>query len=134
MHGPRVEAHDKVTGRAKYTVDIKHPGQLEGVILRSAHAHARVLALDLSAARQKTGVKAVVSLLGRDRMVRFAGQEIAALAAGERRTAVEALAAIVVRYEPMADRNSPGDGRRPCARARQAGRASMGQTFKPLNR
>jgi xanthine dehydrogenase YagR molybdenum-binding subunit len=101
-HGPRVEAHDKVTGRAKYTVDIKHPGQLEGVILRSAYAHARVVELDLSAARQCAGVKAVVSLLGRDRMVRFPGQEIAALAAVDRRTAVEALAAIVVRYEPMA--------------------------------
>jgi xanthine dehydrogenase YagR molybdenum-binding subunit len=100
--GSRVEAHDKVTGRAKYTVDIKHPGQLEGVILRSAYAHARVIDLDLSAARQCTGVKAVVSLLGRDRMVRFAGQEIAALAAIDRQSAVEALAAIVVRYEPLA--------------------------------
>jgi xanthine dehydrogenase YagR molybdenum-binding subunit len=100
--GPRVEAHEKVTGRAKYTVDIKYPGQLEGVILRSAYAHARVVELDLNAARQHAGVKAVVSLLGRDRMVRFAGQEIAALAAIDRRTALEALAAIVVRYEPMA--------------------------------
>ena len=32
---PRVEARDKVTGTAKYTVDIRHDGQLEGVILRS---------------------------------------------------------------------------------------------------
>ena len=34
---PRVEARDKVTGAAKYTVDIRHDGQLEGVILRSQH-------------------------------------------------------------------------------------------------
>lgn len=99
--GARVDAHDKVTGRAKYTVDIKHPGQLEGAILRSAYAHARVLDLDLSAAQQAPGVKAAVSLLGPDRIVRFAGQEIAALAATDRRSAVAALAAITVRYQPL---------------------------------
>ncbi len=41
---PRIEARDKVTGLAKYTVDIRHDGQLEGVILRSqarACAHRR---------------------------------------------------------------------------------------------
>ena len=38
---PRVEARDKVTGAAKYTVDIRHDGQLEGVILRSQIAHAQ---------------------------------------------------------------------------------------------
>src|SRR5215471_14662284 len=37
--GPRVEAVEKVTGRAKYTVDIALEGQLEGVVLRSPHAH-----------------------------------------------------------------------------------------------
>src|SRR6202011_4842846 len=39
---PRVEARAKVTGSARYTVDIRHDGQLEGVILRSEHAHARI--------------------------------------------------------------------------------------------
>lgn len=102
MRVPRVEAADKVTGRAKYTVDIKHPGQLEGAILRSPHAHARVLALDLNPARHCPGVRAAVSLLGRDRIVRFAGQEVAAIAAIDRRAAKAALEAIVVRYEPMA--------------------------------
>ena len=43
-----MEAADKVTGRAKYTVDIAHEGQLEGRILRSIHAHAKLTALDLS--------------------------------------------------------------------------------------
>ena len=40
--GPRMEAADKVTGRAKYTVDIAHEGRLEGRILRSIHAHAKL--------------------------------------------------------------------------------------------
>ena len=39
---PRIEAREKVTGLAKYTVDIRHDGQLEGVILRSHLAHARI--------------------------------------------------------------------------------------------
>ena len=48
---PRMEARDKVTGSAKYTVDIQHDGQLEGVILRSQFAHARISELDLDPAR-----------------------------------------------------------------------------------
>lgn len=99
--GPRREARDKVTGRAKYTVDVKHPGQLEGVILRSGEPHARVHDLDLRAARALPGVAAVVSLLGSDKTVRFAGQEIAAVAAKDRTTAKAALAAITLRYEKL---------------------------------
>src|SRR6478672_3773075 len=41
----RIEARDKVTGAARYTVDIRHDGQLEGVILRSPAAHAKITAL-----------------------------------------------------------------------------------------
>jgi xanthine dehydrogenase YagR molybdenum-binding subunit len=98
---PRREAGEKVTGRAKYTVDIKHPGQLEGAILRSPHAHARVLELELGAARALPGVAACVSLLGPDKTLRYAGQEIAAVAASDGKTARAALAAIEVRYEPL---------------------------------
>ena len=52
---PRIEARDKVTGSAKYTVDIHHDGQLEGVILRSPLAHARITELDLAPARAIAG-------------------------------------------------------------------------------
>src|SRR6516165_3205327 len=97
--GPRVEAVEKVTGRAKYTVDIALEGQLEGVVLRSPHAHARVVALDLTAVRKLPGVAAAISLLGPDQTVRFAGQEIAAVAAINWKTARAALNTMVVRYE-----------------------------------
>ena len=97
--GPRVEAADKVTGRAKYTVDIALEGQLEGAVLRSPHPHARVVALDLVAVRKLPGVAAAISLLGPDRTVRFAGQEIAAVAATNLKIARAALDDIVVRYE-----------------------------------
>jgi xanthine dehydrogenase YagR molybdenum-binding subunit len=97
--GPRVEAEEKVTGRAKYTVDIALAGQREGAILRSPHAHARVLALDLDTVRKRPGVAAAVALIGPDRIVRFAGQPIAAVAAVDLKTARAALEAIAVRYE-----------------------------------
>ena len=91
---PRMEARDKVTGSAKYTVDIHHDGQLEGVILRSPFAHARIGELDLAAARAMPGVSAAISLLGDDRIVRYVGEPIAAVAARDRKTALAAIAAI----------------------------------------
>jgi xanthine dehydrogenase YagR molybdenum-binding subunit len=98
---PRVEAHAKVTGSAKYTVDIRHDGQLEGVILRSQLAHARISEIDLAPARAISGVGAVISLLGDDRMVRFVGQPIAAVAAKDRKTALAAIAAINITSERL---------------------------------
>ncbi|OKO76987.1 molybdopterin-dependent oxidoreductase [Bradyrhizobium sp. NAS96.2] len=97
---PRIEARDKVTGAAKYTVDINHDGQLEGLILRSREAHARITALDLAPARALAGV-AAVSLLGDDRIVRFVGEPIAAVAASDRKSALAALAAIKLAYEKL---------------------------------
>ncbi|MEN3287255.1 MAG: xanthine dehydrogenase YagR molybdenum-binding subunit, partial [Bradyrhizobium sp.] len=91
---PRVEARDKVTGVARYTVDIRHDGQLEGIILRAPVAHARIANLDLSPARAIAGVGAVISLLADDEVVRFVGAPIAAVAARDRRTALQAIAAI----------------------------------------
>lgn len=98
---PRVEARAKVTGAAKYTVDIRHDRQQEGVILRSQLAHARITELDLAPARAMAGVSAVVSLLGDDRTVRFVGDPIAAVAAKDRKTALAAIAAIRLTSERL---------------------------------
>jgi xanthine dehydrogenase YagR molybdenum-binding subunit len=98
---PRVEARQKVTGLAKYTVDIRHDGQLEGVILRSHVAHAHIAGLDLAPALAIPGVAAAISLLGDDRMVRYVGQPIAAVAARDRKTAVEAITAIRITSERL---------------------------------
>lgn len=98
---PRVEALEKVTGQARYTVDVQQPGQLEGRILRSPHAHARVGRIDGTAALALPGVRAVVELLGDERVVRYVGQEVAAVAAVDRRTAAAALELIAVEYEPL---------------------------------
>src|SRR5258706_12302257 len=98
---PRVEAREKVTGAAKYTVDVRHDGQVEGVILRSHVAHARITELDLAPARAMSGVSAAISLLGDDRTVRYVGEPVAAVAAKDRKTAVEAIAAIRIRNERL---------------------------------
>ena len=55
----RVDALDKVTGRAKYTADLKLPGMLYAAFLRSPHAHARIIRIDTSKAEVLPGVKAV---------------------------------------------------------------------------
>ena len=96
---PRVEARQKVTGEAVYTVDIRHEGQLDGVVLRSPHARARIVAIDLEPARAIPGVAAAVTVADDDRMVHFVGEAVAAVAAVDRNTALVALAAIKVDYE-----------------------------------
>jgi xanthine dehydrogenase YagR molybdenum-binding subunit len=98
---PRVEARQKATGAAVYTVDVRHEGQLEGLVLRSPHPHARIVSVDLDPARAIPGVAAAVSLLDDDRMVQFVGQPIAAVAAVDRKSALAALSAIKVDYETL---------------------------------
>ena len=57
----RPDGVDKVTGRARYGADINLPGQLYGRVVRSPHAHARVLAIRTDKAEALKGVKAVVT-------------------------------------------------------------------------
>lgn len=57
----RPDGADKVTGRANFGADLRLPGMLVGRIKRSPHAHARILGIDVSAARALPGVKAVVT-------------------------------------------------------------------------
>src|SRR2546427_12083548 len=57
----RPDGVDKVTGRARFGADFNLPGQLVGRVLRSAHAHARIVSIDTSKAERLPGVKAVVT-------------------------------------------------------------------------
>ncbi|SNT29433.1 xanthine dehydrogenase YagR molybdenum-binding subunit [Streptosporangium subroseum] len=90
----RVEAMDKVTGRARYTTDVRLDGQLEGVIVRSTRAHARVTAVKVDAAH-------VIDLLPPDRIVRYAGQPVAAVAAPTRREALAIAEGAEIGYDPI---------------------------------
>lgn len=100
-HMTRTDGRDKVTGRAKYTYDINLPGLLHGDIVRSPHAKARIVAIDLEPAKAMPGVRAVLALKEPGTMVRYAGDEIAALAAVSPEIARDAVRSVRVQYEVL---------------------------------
>jgi xanthine dehydrogenase YagR molybdenum-binding subunit len=117
---PRHDARHKVTGEARFTVDVYPPDVLEGAILRSVHAHARVRRVSLERALQAPGVRAAVVLLGANPSaweVRYVGQEIAAVAAVDVQAARNALPLIDVEYEPLASAVGAAAARAPGAPA-----------------
>ena len=57
----RPDGVDKVTGRATYGADFVLPGMLWGKVLRSPHAHARIVGIDTTKARELAGVHAVIT-------------------------------------------------------------------------
>ena len=57
----RPDGVDKVTGRAKFGADATAPGMLHGAIVRSPHAHAKIISIDASRALALDGVKAIVT-------------------------------------------------------------------------
>jgi CO/xanthine dehydrogenase Mo-binding subunit/aerobic-type carbon monoxide dehydrogenase small subunit (CoxS/CutS family) len=113
-----------VTGRARYTMDVAVEGLLHMKLLRSPHAHARIVAIDTRAALALPGVVAVLTHEDApqrcfstarhhhasddvddtrvlDDVVRFVGQRVAAVVAETETVAEAALAAIAVTYEPL---------------------------------
>ena len=61
---PGIDSHEKVSGVAKFTADMVLPNMLYGKILRSPHAHAEIVGIDVSKAKALPGVKCV--LTGKD--------------------------------------------------------------------
>jgi xanthine dehydrogenase YagR molybdenum-binding subunit len=100
-HGPRVDALAKVTGAARYTVDLKPEGTLIAKVLRSPHAHARVRSIDWSDALAAAGVHAAIELTKPGAKLRFVGQEIVAIAAIDEATAAAAITKVRVEYEML---------------------------------
>ena len=116
---PGVDAIVKATGRGRYTNDLVLPRMLHGKILRSPHPHARIHHVEVGRAARLPGVKGVIS--GRDvsgvkygvmattrdqralalDKVRYAGEEVAAVAAVDEDAAEEALSLIRVEYEVL---------------------------------
>jgi 4-hydroxybenzoyl-CoA reductase subunit alpha len=119
-HGvTRYDAPDKVSGRAKYTADLRLPEMIYGKILTSPIAHGIVRRIDVSRARALPGVIDVITaanvpdawygvsparydeqIFAKDR-VRYVGDEVAAVAAVDEETAERALALIDVDYEAL---------------------------------
>ncbi|HKI06338.1 MAG TPA: xanthine dehydrogenase family protein molybdopterin-binding subunit [Thermoanaerobaculia bacterium] len=97
----RLDGPAKVTGRAKYTYDLKPSGMLWAKVLRCPHAHARILRLDVSAAKAMPGVKAVRVIQGQGTEIQWALDDVVAVAATSEDIAEDALRAIVVEYEVL---------------------------------
>src|SRR5215468_8230223 len=128
---PRIDAVERVTGKATYTNDFRLPGMLYARILRSPHAHARIRRIDVSKALALPGVKTVlthencqvvfgaggisggqqynddIKKITKQRRyvfnnpVRFVGDPVAAVAAVNRHVAEEAVRLISVVYEVL---------------------------------
>jgi CO/xanthine dehydrogenase Mo-binding subunit len=123
----RHDGVDKVTGRAQFGADRLPAGCLHGRVLRSPHAHARIVRIDTSRALALEGVKAVITaadladlaheagaggespvdlhdlsrnVLAREKVL-YHGHAVAALAATTATIAEQALELIEVEYEPL---------------------------------
>ena len=98
----RLDGPAKVTGAAKYSYDINRPGLLHAKVLRCPHPHAKLSALDLSAAQAMPGVRGVKALQDVGAEVQWSLDEIAVVVAETEDQAEDAIRAIRVEYEPMA--------------------------------
>jgi len=114
---PKINSVSTVTGQGQYTVDMAVPGMLHARVLRSPHAHARIVRLDVSRARGLPGVAAVITaedvranVLGSSvkhrpllasGVVRTFGEPVAAVAAIDETVAAKAIALIEVDYAPL---------------------------------
>ena len=123
----RHDGYDKVTGRAIYGGDMKLPGLIWGVLVRSPHAHANIKSINTSAAEASEGVMAIVTgadmpeapsklvdlgegnvnfkwasnkLMAGDKVL-YHGHPVAAIAAVDRHHAEEAARKVVVEYEVL---------------------------------
>lgn len=120
---PRVDGRPKVTGSAKYNVDMSVPGMLHVRAIRSLYPHARVVTIDASAAAELPGVVVLTredlgadpyfgpvlrdqSIVAVDK-VRYVGDLVAAVAAPSPEAAEEAAELVVVEYEALPPVSDP---------------------------
>lgn len=118
---PRADGIAKVTGAARYAIDLSVPGMVHAVVVRSSRAHARITGIDRAAAAASPGVLRVIT--GDDLLaagltpyyghvvldhpvlaigkVRFHGEPVALVVAESRREAAEAADLVDVRYEEL---------------------------------
>ena len=118
----RPDGLEKITGKARFGADSILPGMLYGSVVRSPHAHARILSIDMSAAKSMPGVKAVITsadfpdlalnggsagdidmsnnVMARAKVL-YEGHVVAAVAANTREQAKAAADAVIVNYEVL---------------------------------
>ena len=122
----RAEDNELLTGKGVFVDDIDFPGMLHAYVVRSTHAHAKILNIDTGAAKHSPGVVDVITFqdlglvrkfpltiphpnlkpltefpLARDK-VRYVGEPVAVIVATSRQLAEDAAPLVLVDYEPMA--------------------------------
>ena len=122
---PRVDGVKKVTGAAKYVGDMKWPRMLYAKCVKSPYAHAKILSIDVSAAKALKGVHDVITgdyytkrggLYLEDKnflavnTVKFCGEPVVAVAAETPEIAEAACELGKVEYEPLPVINNPMEG------------------------
>jgi CO/xanthine dehydrogenase Mo-binding subunit len=128
---PRVEAEEKVSGRAVYALDVVLPEMLWVKTLRSPIPYGRIKHIDASKALRLPGVKAVVTnndvegiKLGKrivdtpvlaEKVVRFVGEKVAAVAAVSEEVAEQAIEQIEVEYQELEPVLDPLEASKPSA-------------------
>jgi CO/xanthine dehydrogenase Mo-binding subunit len=146
---PRADALGKVTGSAEYTADVALPGALWVKTLRSPLPHARIVRIDTAIASAVPGVHAIVTgddvstvKSGRkirdlpviaQGVVRFIGEQVAAVAADDTEIAERAASLIEVEYEELPTVFDPEEAIRPGAPLVHPSVASYGGLPKPLD-
>jgi nicotinate dehydrogenase large molybdopterin subunit len=128
----RIDAPSKVSGKLKYAGDMVMPDMLHMQVLRSPHAHARIVSIDTSAAEALDGVECVITsadvpgtdgfgvfvhdqpIMARGK-VRYVGEAVAAVAAESLQIARKALSLINVEYEQLPGVFDPEEAMQPGA-------------------
>ena len=123
---PRVDSYEIVSGTAKFSSDINLPGMLYAKILRSPHPHAEIIDIDISKAQALNSVKGVFCYKNApkikwysdksflfDRIVRYAGDEVAAVVAEDEYIAQDALKLIEVKYKSLPFVINPEEAMKP---------------------
>jgi carbon-monoxide dehydrogenase large subunit len=137
---PRLGGDRLVAGAGQFVADVGAPGLVQAAVVRSRHAHARLVSIDTKRARELPGVHAVLTAadvpagaiipnrvpapagaerylqpaIARD-VVRYVGEPIALVVADDRYVAEDALALVDVLYEPLSACASVGDSLAPGA-------------------
>lgn len=125
---PRIDAREKLTGRARYPGDFSMPAMLHAKVVWSAHPHARVRRIDTSTAEAVPGVMQILTyrdvpvneygisiydqpvLVAEGNKVRWVGDRIAVVVAETERAAEEARRRVQVHYDPLPVVSDPREG------------------------
>ncbi len=116
--GPKIDGRARITGQAQFVADMKLPRMLHGKFLRSPHAHARIVSVDLTRALALPGV--LGAMKGEDlprrfgaipvtqdetalalHKVRYIGEPVVCIAAIDEETSIAACRLVDVVYEPL---------------------------------